>query len=657
MMSDGAYIGSGKDIQINFLQGFDEPLCVYNEGWFIMKRTFQPPSSHKPAKLVLRAFGYDPIDASIEVKQGQMTYAEFEMQKTPSEKMAVITGTVLNDNNEPVGGVMVRIAFPLSWIGNGVPMLSINTEPNGHYSFEGLTPTNYHLWIPGLREYAAIAFDAAPVAGETMIKDVKLYKNLSIIIDYVYQADGSTNFTCGDLQTCSIEWANGSDGLDFSDGKLEGYERDSLRDIEMRQNQNDLRFLIFYDNGNSSGFIDQGAVDFDSVTEVPQDGYSKNATPVIGGHVYIVKTYENKYAKFIVRNVAGENFSICPFSLVVPAIDYNDFPPNLQKVIDDKIADLNTNNGVFIAGKITMSDGAKINSGEDVVLNFTSRGLMPIWINEDGWFMMERTFPKQSMESCRTLSCRAFGYEPKDITVVPLKGEITYVECTMKKVPDENLATISGIVVDDQNKPFQGAEVHLSFPFACYGSIPLRTVTTDSDGRYSFDRLSSTQHSIVATAHGYALHYLKVTPSAGEILTQDLKLYTNYKVFIDYVYQADGNCFFDGGDLKTGTIEWLNGSGGIDFSDGRVENNDPRSMRDIEMFQDQGKLKFRIIYVNGHGNGFYDKGDVDFDSVIEAPSGGYSTEATPVVVGHKYVVKTYENNYAKFIVRSICGDK
>lgn len=100
----------------------------------------------------------------------------------------------------------------------------------------------------------------------------------------------------------------------------------------------------------------------------------------------------------------------------------------------------------------------------------------------------------------------------------------------------------------------------------------------------------------------------------------------------------------------------MNGSDGVDFSDGKVEGYEPNSLRDLEMFQDQGKLKFRISYANGQGNGFYDKGEVDFDSVIEAPVSGYSIDAKPVTVGHTYVVKTYENNYAKLIVNSISGD-
>src|SRR4030042_1607864 len=60
--SDGAYFGSGKELKVNFLQGVDDPLEIYDSGWFIMKRTLQPFPNSGPAKLILRAFGYDPID-------------------------------------------------------------------------------------------------------------------------------------------------------------------------------------------------------------------------------------------------------------------------------------------------------------------------------------------------------------------------------------------------------------------------------------------------------------------------------------------------------------------------------------------------------------------------------------------------------------------
>jgi hypothetical protein len=71
------------------------------------------------------------------------------------------------------------------------------------------------------------------------------------------------------------------------------------------------------------------------------------------------------------------------------------------------------------------------------------------------------------------------------------------------------------------------------------------------------------------------------------------------------------------------------------------------------MSQDQDVMIFRMFYANGKGNGFYDAGEVDFESVTEADENGYSMQVQPSVVGHVYIVKTYENNYAKFIVKSV----
>lgn len=303
-MSDEAYIGSGKDVKVNFCQGVDEQLWIYDGGWFIMSRTLQNISYPGPAKLVLRAFGYDPIDASIAVGQKQITYVEFVMRKTPAEKLASISGAIVNDQNEPIEGAMVNISFPLAYyVVNEQPRMSINTEPNGHYSFEDLSITEYHLWVLSPSGHAPSAFDVTPIAGKTTIKNLKLYKNRSIVIDYVYQADGSRSFTGGEIQSGTIEWVNGHEGVDFSDGKAEGYEQDSLRDIEMRQDRDSLKFQIFYANGKN-GFYDAGVIDFESLTEAAESGYTTGAKPCIVGHTYVVRTYEGNYAKFIVTSIS-----------------------------------------------------------------------------------------------------------------------------------------------------------------------------------------------------------------------------------------------------------------------------------------------------------------------------------------------------------------
>jgi hypothetical protein len=307
MASDESPFGSGNELKVNFLQGVDAPLEIYDSGWFIMDRPYQASSSREPAKIILRAFGYDPIDASIAVHPGKITYLEYVMQKTDANNIATITGIVTDDQNEPFSGVNVNLIFPYSYIpAKGHPQMSSITEPNGRYLFENLSSTEYSLFIRSTGGYAGVGTSVMPVKGETTTKDLKLYPNLKIVIDYVYQADGRGDFIGGDLKTGTIEWVNGSKGVDFSDGKAEDYEPESLRDIEMRQNQDQLNFDIFYTKGQRNGYYDAGAVDFESVKKANKTGYRSDMNPCIVGHTYVVKTYENNYAKFVVRSISEE---------------------------------------------------------------------------------------------------------------------------------------------------------------------------------------------------------------------------------------------------------------------------------------------------------------------------------------------------------------
>jgi hypothetical protein len=343
-------------------------------------------------------------------------------------------------------------------------------------------------------------------------------------------------------------------------------------------------------------------------------------------------------------------------NLPVAAIDYNDFPPNLQKLLDDRIDEVISSGGVCIAGRVTMDNGAHINSGKDVQVNFCHGVDKPLWVYDGGWFIMGRTLQSGHRARPARLVLRAFGYDPIDASIAIIEGEMTYVEFVMHETPYEELASVAGTVMNEQNEPLNGAKVSLSFPLSNHGvnEKPSMSIKTGPDGQYSFEDLSTTEHRILVSTSGYAYRSVRVTPPAGEITIKDLTLYRNRKVVIDYVYQADGSHNFTSGELQEGTIEWVHGHGpgGIDFSDGEVEGYEPESLRDIEMKQDGGMLDFRIFYCNGK-NGFYDAGAVDFESVTEAAETGYSAETKPCVVGHTYIVRTYEDNYAKFIVISI----
>lgn len=357
---------------------------------------------------------------------------------------------------------------------------------------------------------------------------------------------------------------------------------------------------------------------------------------------------------FLVLTLSVFLFIGCHSSTIttVAPIDYRGFPPDLQLVLDQRNAELNANGGICIAGRVTMSDGKKITGGKDVLVNLYHGVDAPLRVYEGGWFIMRRILRSNYAGPGKGFILRAFGYEPIDASVTVLDGEMTYLEFVMHKTAPENLASVQGMVLDENDEPVNGARVSISFPFANHRNKPYISMTTGSDGRYSFEGLSVTKHRVTAYANEYAYHTGIFTPPAGGTALVPRKLYPKRSIIIDYVYQANGSRNFTAGDLHKGTINWPIGKGGVDFSEGKVEGYEPDDLRDLEMLQDQAILKFRNFYVNGR-NGFYDAGLVDFDSIVEANDTGYSTREKLCLAGHVYVVRTYEeDNYAKFIVRS-----
>lgn len=343
---------------------------------------------------------------------------------------------------------------------------------------------------------------------------------------------------------------------------------------------------------------------------------------------------------------------------VAAAVDYDDFPPQLQQILDERIAELDANGGICVAGRVTFDDGRPITGGEDVQVNMHDRFDEPHQMFEGGWFIMKRTHSSIHAGEGRRFVVRAFGYDPIDADRTILDGQMTYLDFVMFPTPVELLASAEGIVTDEDSQPFLGARVNIKFPYANFGSNssgsshPQMNVTTTASGEFSFSGLSSCEYSLVASAAGYAFHAERFTPPPGEIAVQDRRLYPNRQISIEYVLQTDGSRSFAGGALQSGIINWLHATGGVDFSEDVVEGYDSGDLRDLELWQYQDVLAFDIFYGNGR-NGFYDAGAVDFASLLEANESGYSAIERPCLVGHVYVVRTYEEDqYVKFLVRS-----
>lgn len=351
-------------------------------------------------------------------------------------------------------------------------------------------------------------------------------------------------------------------------------------------------------------------------------------------------------------------WTVSVFACSAAAVDYDDFPAELKSILDARIAALTADGGICVAGRVTFSNGSHISGGEDAQVNMFDGIDMPHRMYEGGWFIMTRTLSSYWADENRGFVGRAFGYDPIDEDRTVLDGQMTYLDFVLFPTEVGELASAKGIVTDEDDQPFLGANVTISFPFANLGrnakgySFPRMAVTTTSIGEYSFSGLSHTDHSVTATASGYAYHWGLFTPPVGGLAVQNRRLYPNRRISIEYVHQTDGSRSFVDGHLQTGIINWLNGSGGVDFSDGVVEGYDQFDLRDLELLQNQDVLEFRNFYVNGH-NGFYDAGAVDFASLLEAAENGYTSNSRPCLVGHVYVVRTYEEaEYVKFLVKT-----
>jgi hypothetical protein len=127
----------------------------------------------------------------------------------------------------------------------------------------------------------------------------------NVEIEYVFQPDGSRDFTRGNLQPRIVTLNKGNDawGLNFATGV---YGTGGW-DINHREHNGNLGFNHTYGEKMDNGFYDAGKVPFESVEEASDKPGVYRSTqrpfPVNLNHVYVVKTTEGKYAKFIVHKI------------------------------------------------------------------------------------------------------------------------------------------------------------------------------------------------------------------------------------------------------------------------------------------------------------------------------------------------------------------
>jgi len=334
----------------------------------------------------------------------------------------------------------------------------------------------------------------------------------------------------------------------------------------------------------------------------------------------------------------------------VSALDYSDFPENLQWILDDRLEELGKQGGICVAGHVSFSDGAQIYDCGDVEVNLRGTVDEPLPVYYGGWFIMRRILDAKWAGSDKRIVFRAFDHDPVDVPVTIDEGRITYLEATMTKTTDEKLCTVKGVVFDENGDPLEGATVSLYFPLCHFPESELKTVT-NSAGEYIYDKVTETDYTLKAWAGGYAdSKDLNFCPSPNSDTVRDLRLYPHHRIYIDYVYEPNDTRRFGSDSPKA--MYWKhdnNVAKGILFSDGAIT----KSGNDLVLVQRQDALYFRNYYGSSeYSNGFYDEGLVDFSSVSTASEDPSKYKKYgDCKIGHVYVVKTLEGlRYAKFIV-------
>ena len=282
----------------NFIRQFDIRLIEAGE---------RHPDWGETAKLYVYTATNEPAMVEIPIELGTVHYAEIVLDKTLENELVSLSGTVLDEEGQPVDGVSVNIRC--NGVGSDMALKRTTTDKTGRFSFEKITPQAYKIILK--KQGYAYPPREIPLL---LLGDEHVFQSRplrSVEIEYVYQPDGSPDFTKGNIQPQTVTLVQDYNrGLHFATAQLTAGSHSS-RDINFNNDREGrLVFTHTYTNAVDNRFYDAGKVLFESVgkadenPDVPRDVWgSYPPLPVKLDHVYVVKTTEGKYAKFVVRKI------------------------------------------------------------------------------------------------------------------------------------------------------------------------------------------------------------------------------------------------------------------------------------------------------------------------------------------------------------------
>jgi protocatechuate 3,4-dioxygenase beta subunit len=177
---------------------------------------------------------------------------------------------------------------------------------------------------------------------------------------------------------------------------------------------------------------------------------------------------------------------------------------------DARELDITLKSGVIFTGKVVDPDGKGITNARILLMlrgpRWTSTIERNIETDAEGNFEIKAIPPEQKYR----ITANAEGYGQNRTEEISAEDAVdNQLSVGELKLPLANL-TVSGVVVDDEDKPVAGARI------SCYGdNQPSRRTQTDTDGKFTLDKICAGRMRISANKSGETRLYGSIETEGG----------------------------------------------------------------------------------------------------------------------------------------------
>ncbi len=277
---------------------------------------------------------------------------------------------------------------------------------------------------------------------------------------------------------------------------------------------------------------------------------------------------------------------------------------------------------------------------------------------DNGWYVIPLRSNKAAVPK-QTLYASALYYNQLEIQLDLNENEGKRKDIILKKTPDLEKTTIQGVILDEQNNPVKDIEISIRNCLDPWNGFKI-DAKTDEKGYFSFPPLTVQSYQVFIMHEYYKPQWFRLDPvkdkkqcyQYGNVVQQkpsdpmNLMLYWNNRIVIDYEFSSTNN--FSGTKIERDFM--VHGNTEIDF-----KNQQLTSTGDIRLLHFPDTV-FGVSHSNGK-NGFYDAGEVPFDSVKSIDKSKIEVSQVKVLLNHVYCVYTTNDTCIKFMVKKIEKNK